>query len=89
MGFEDIRLFSWQGELWCSSTVRELTEECGAAGAGAARPARERIVPADGLVGDEFRRRHEKNWMPKVTDRALHFIYGCDPAEVVDHRGDP
>lgn len=79
-GFEDSRLFSWQGELWTLSTVRELTRE------GWCEQVLTRLIDTpDGgvsfdlilarlLLGND--RRHEKNWMPWVKeDGDLQFVY--------------
>lgn len=74
IGFEDSRLFSWNGVLWSMSTVRELTPEgwceqvsaqITTAGYG---PNWRRIFPPE--------RRHEKNWMPWIrADGHLEFVY--------------
>lgn len=73
IGFEDSRLFTWSGNLWTLSTVRELTPEgwceqvlapVGIAGYG---PGWDAIHPEQ--------RRHEKNWMPWVTPQGLRFVY--------------
>lgn len=74
-GFEDSRLFEWQGKLWTLSTVREFTPEgwceivlapidSDSYGSGWCR-----IVP-------EMGRRHEKNWMPwPRQDGSLNIVY--------------
>jgi glycosyltransferase involved in cell wall biosynthesis len=84
-GFEDSRLFEWQGELWTLSTVRELTPEgwCEIvlAPIDSDRYGRDwrRIVP-------EMGRRHEKNWMPwPRRDGSLDIVYRL--GTVIDHQG--
>lgn len=87
IGFEDMRLFSYQGSLWTSSTVRELNSEgyC------------EQVLARVGEIGRGYQldsarvmrpavRLHEKNWMPVVgKEQALKFIYRLDT--VVDSFG--
>jgi glycosyltransferase involved in cell wall biosynthesis len=74
-GFEDSRLFEWQGKLWTLSTVREFTPEgwCEII-----------LAPIDSdSYGSDWRRvvpdmerRHEKNWMPwPRSDGALDIVY--------------
>lgn len=86
-GFEDLRLFGWRGELWCSATVCELTPE------GWRQQVLARIdEPRDGpcrltdwrVLSPPGPRRHEKNWMPLVSGDALSFVYACDPTRIVD-----
>jgi len=89
-GFEDLRLFAWRGELWCSSNVREMTPEgwceqvlarIDAAAPGPCRLSDWRVLRPDGP------RLHEKNWMPLVAGERLRFVYLCDPTRVVDEQG--
>ena len=88
-GFEDMRLFAWRGELWCSSNVRELTPE------GWCEQVLARIdqrATGDSRLTDwrvlrpEGPRLHEKNWMPLVDDDRLQFIYLCDPTRILDEQ---
>jgi glycosyltransferase involved in cell wall biosynthesis len=88
-GFEDMRLFAWRGELWCTSNVRELTAE------GWCEQVLARIdqrASGDSRLTDwrvlrpEGPRLHEKNWMPLVDDDRLQFIYLCDPTRVLDEQ---
>ncbi len=84
LGFEDIRLFAWCGDLWCSSTVCEQNAEGVpmmflARVEGTLREWRQ-LVP-------EGTRRAEKNWMPVVSGDSLRFVYSCDPTRIVDERG--
>ena len=92
-GFEDLRLFAWNGELWGSACVRELTPEAWCEQviarideSGPCRLTDWRVLrPAGPRV-------HEKNWMPLVTPGAaaahetLHFIYLCDPTRILDEK---
>jgi glycosyltransferase involved in cell wall biosynthesis len=89
LGFEDLRLFAWRGELWCSACVRELTPEgwCEQVlariddrGPEACRLTDWRVLHPEGL------RVHEKNWMPRVSGETLQFIYSCDPSRLVDEQ---
>ncbi|TPL79948.1 hypothetical protein FJ950_27495 [Mesorhizobium sp. B2-3-14] len=97
IGFEDLRLFACNGELWGSACVREFTPEawCEQVVAridetGPCRLADWRVLrPAGSRV-------HEKNWMPQVKPgttgagaeaEMLRFIYLCDPTRIVDERG--
>ena len=90
LGFEDMRLFVWRGQLWCVSNVRELNQEgwCDQVLArinddvpGLCRLTDWRVLCPQGP------RQHEKNWMPQVVggDR-LQFIYLCDPTRIVDEQ---
>ena len=88
-GFEDMRLFAWRGELWSSSTVRELTAE------GWCEQMLARIdqsMPGDFRLTDwrvfhpEGPRLHQKNWMPLVDGDRLQFVYLCDPTRILDEQ---
>jgi len=88
-GFEDMRLFAWRGELWCSSNVRELTAEgwceqvlarIDQSGQGGCRLTDWRVLRPEGP------RLHEKNWMPLVDNDRLQFIYLCDPTRILDEQ---
>ena len=94
LGFEDIRLFAWQGALWCIAVLCELTQEgwrqqvlarIDESGAGPYRLVDWRVLEPEGP------RRHEKNWMPLVEPipgeaggERLRFLYLCDPTRIVD-----
>lgn len=89
IGFEDMRLFSWQSELWCTSTVRELTEEgwCDQVLARIdQRPNQDSRLTDWRVLRPEGQRRHEKNWMPLVDHDRLQFIYLCDPTRILDEQ---
>jgi glycosyltransferase involved in cell wall biosynthesis len=89
-GFEDARVFAWRDALWCIACVRELTPD------GWCEQVLARINENESgpcrltdwrVLRPEGPRQHEKNWMPRVTDDALEFIYLCDPTRLVDERG--
>jgi glycosyltransferase involved in cell wall biosynthesis len=88
-GIEDIRLFAWRDSLWCCGTVRELTPE-GWCDQGLARI--DDLTPAPGqcrltdwrLLHPPGPRLHQKNWMPRVAEDRLQFIYLCDPTRIID-----
>jgi predicted GH43/DUF377 family glycosyl hydrolase len=85
-GFEDARLFSWRGELWTISSVREQNYD-GFSEMWLAR-LDDRLEMCDArairLPGE---RRNEKNWMPLVDGDELRLIYSCDPTRIVDPDG--
>ena len=88
-GFEDMRLFAWRGELWCTSNFRELTAEgwCEQVLARIDQRPREDSRLTDWRVlRPEGPRLHEKNWMPLVDDDRLQFIYLCDPTRILDEQ---
>jgi glycosyltransferase involved in cell wall biosynthesis len=87
LGFEDMRLFSWHDALWCSACVRQMTPEAwceqilarvDASASGACRLTNWRVLRPAGL------RLHERNWMPRVTNERLQFVYRCDPTRLLD-----
>jgi glycosyltransferase involved in cell wall biosynthesis len=94
IGFEDLRLFARDGELWGSACVREFTPEAWCEQVVA------RIDESNGCRLTDWRvlhpagpRMHEKNWMPKVKAAtkeagrdALQFVYLCDPTRIVDEQ---
>jgi glycosyltransferase involved in cell wall biosynthesis len=86
-GFEDMRLFAWRDELWCTACVRELTREgwcdqvlarIDMSSPGLCQLADWRVLRPQGP------RQNEKNWMPRVVRDQLQFIYLCDPTRLVD-----
>ncbi len=88
IGFEDMRLFEWQGEMWTSSTVRELNREgwCEQVLAKIDRSTNQpHIVEWRQMLPNT--RQHEKNWMPWVRGDTLKFAYRIN--EVVDDHGQP
>ncbi|TPL74003.1 glycosyltransferase [Mesorhizobium sp. B2-3-15] len=95
LGFEDLRVFAWNGKLWGSACVREFTTEAWCeqvlARIDESRSCRLtdwRVLHATGP------RVHEKNWMPQVKPatpetgaETLQFIYLSDPTKTVDEWG--
>lgn len=88
-GFEDLRLFTWQGQLWSISSFRELTQdgwcEQVLARIDTATPGACRLTDWR-VLRPERERLHEKNWMPMVAGDRLQFIYLCDPTRVLDEQ---
>ena len=89
LGFEDMRLFSYQDSLWTSSTVREMN----AGGVCEQVLARLKVEHgAQWYVDDNWMRmlheprEYEKNWAPIANGQALSFMYR--PGEVVNISGD-
>ena len=85
-GFEDCRLFSWRGRLWCSATARDTNPDLRC----------ELVVleldDALDIVAMHINRsihpeRHQKNWVPLVTGNDLYFVYSTDRTLIV--RFDP
>lgn len=86
-GFEDLRLFDWQGALWCIAALREMTVQ------GWYEMLLARIDLRDDRIAvlSDWRvlntggeRRHEKNWMPRRRGEDLEFVYSLDPVRIVD-----
>ncbi len=88
-GFEDLRLFTWRDELWCSFSSWDFDETpfC--------RMVRGRISQnEDGsfflvdhqvmIPKDVPSHMYEKNWIPFVADDRLRFVYKCDPVRILD-----
>lgn len=77
LGFEDSRLFSWRGNFWTLSTVRQLNRE------GWCEQVLAPLVIENGQwrYGNNWKRilpehrRNEKNWMPWVDGDDLQFVY--------------
>jgi tetratricopeptide (TPR) repeat protein len=85
-GFEDMRLFSWRGSLWVSSTVRELNEEGYCEQVLARITAEGASCRLDGWsVMRHEPRVYEKNWMPWSSGDGLKFVYRL--GEIVDIYG--
>lgn len=89
-GFEDSRLFFWNNEPWCSSTVRDQHVD------GLAQQILTRLSPQDNhyrmthtktIRPDFCPETYEKNWMPFVLNNQLRFIYSSDPVRIVDDNG--
>lgn len=90
LGFEDMRLVEWNGKFWASSTMRELDAQglnqivlvrIDTADPGAPSLTDWRVMPCPHPM------RHQKNWMPRVNDGRLEFIYSVDPTIILDDTG--
>jgi hypothetical protein len=91
LGFEDSRLFFWRNDFWSISALRELNPE------GYYEQVLARIIrKEDGFLHyDKWHvmqptfcgKIHQKNWMPKITDEDLSFVYSNDPVRVIDSQG--
>jgi hypothetical protein len=91
IGFEDSRLFFWRGEAWCTSTVRELTQDgwceivlakISDIGSGQCKLTDWQVIHPNFCD-----KQHEKNWMPLIYADQLYFIYSSDPARIIDYKG--
>jgi hypothetical protein len=90
IGFEDMRLFECQGDLWTSSTVRQLTPEGWHEIVVARMDLQEQVAQLDDwwvAHPDHCPKAQEKNWMAAVKNDELFFIYNNDPVTVLDHAG--
>ena len=88
IGLEDMRLFEWRGEMWTSSTVRELNKEgwCEQVLAKIdTSTTQPHIVEWSQML--PAKRQHEKNWMPWVINGVLWFAYRLN--EAVNSYGQP
>lgn len=86
IGFEDMRLFNWKGQLWASSTVRQFHVD------GNCEQTLSRLVPHEHnyIISDvksmlREPRQTQKNWGPISTGDTLRFLYR--PGHVVDIHG--
>lgn len=90
-GFEDSRLFEWNGMLRTISTVRELNPEGWCEQVMAPLVERGYDVLWRQILPKE--RQHEKNWMPWVNGNDLRFVYRLgtllDPYGEVIFKSDP
>lgn len=89
VGFEDVRLFSYKGELWTSSTVRQIHTDGNCEQVLAKVNRRAMDTTKYGLT-DIHRmlrqpRNTEKNWAPIAEGDRLRFMYR--PLEVVNLEG--
>ena len=92
LGFQDMRLFVWRGELWGSGCLYQLTAKgcseqvlarIGELAPGSCRLTDWRVLCPEGPRVQQ----DEKNWMPQVAGDRLQFVYLCEPTRVVDDRG--
>lgn len=85
-GFEDCRLFLWNGAWWFSATV--VTEFAGLmCGIVLCRLDDAQVAECRSVASPTGAER-EKNWMPVVDRTGLGWIYRIDPAEVARYRDD-
>ena len=63
-------------EGWCEQVLARIDERA----PGLCRLADWRVLHPEGP------RRHEKNWMPRVSGDDLQFVYRCDPTRLVDEQ---
>lgn len=88
LGFEDIRLFGWRGAMWCVCAMRERLAQ----GWYEMVLARIEHTGTDAIATDwrvlatGGEQRHEKNWMPRLVDDRLEFIYSLDPVRILDDK---
>jgi hypothetical protein len=92
-GFEDVRLFSWKGDLWCSATVRQIAAD------GQCEQVLTRLVPGvdsygkDALIHTDMKRmlrtprETEKNWAPVQWDCKAEPLFLWRPGIVVNSNG--
>ncbi|TPK81075.1 hypothetical protein FJ936_28610 [Mesorhizobium sp. B2-4-13] len=92
LGFEDLRLFAINGELWGSACVREFSQDA------LCQQVIARIEESGSCHLTDWRilhpagqRIHQKNWMPQVVANPsdiggdeLRFMYLCDPTRTID-----
>jgi len=81
-GFEDCRLFFWNGRWWASCTVRDRNPDWRCQIALIAWEP-DGAVTQLRLLGEVEPGRHEKNWMPLVRDGELFFVYSTDPTRIL------
>ena len=86
IGFEDMRLFEWKGDLWTSSTVRQIHPD------GNCEQVLARLaMNKEGYEIQDVKRmlreprQTQKNWAPISTGDTLKFLYR--PGHVVDIHG--
>jgi tetratricopeptide (TPR) repeat protein len=82
-GFEDARLFAWQGAWWATATACDLTED-----------GRREIVllhlDDDGVIvraeplRGPWSDRAQKNWMPFVDGNRVRFVYATRPTTLLE-----
>jgi FkbM family methyltransferase len=82
-GFEDARLFAWEGKWWATSTVCDFTED------GAREIALLQIEDDGSVVRAEALRgpwsvHAQKNWMPLVDHDVVKFVYATQPTTIFE-----
>jgi len=93
-GFEDVRLFSWQNDIWCTATVRQLHQD------GNCEQVLTKLVRAVDKNGhDAYEqtsmkrmlrtpRETEKNWSPIKWEYAAEPLFLWRPGIVVNSNGE-
>lgn len=89
VGFEDMRLFSWNGDLWTSSTVRQIHEDgnCEQVLARVREHYKKRSVLTDVRRMLRIPRSTEKNWAPFTDWKTGDVRFMWRPGEVVNSDG--
>jgi tetratricopeptide (TPR) repeat protein len=83
-GFEDARLFQWEGTWWATATVCDLTLEGKREIALLQLDPKGAVVRASPLRGP-WSDRAQKNWMPVVDEADVRFVYAVGaPSTMLD-----
>jgi glycosyltransferase involved in cell wall biosynthesis len=83
-GFEDCRLFSCRGRLWCVCTVCDRNPDGRCEIAVLDLDANQDIVGCR-VIRSMAPDSHQKNWIPLVRGNDLFFIYAHDPTTVLSY----
>lgn len=83
--FEDCRLFRWK-DVWWFSASRITSNQPGACHMTLCRLDGARVAEFHAFQSPR-NQCLDKNWMPRVQDDLLEWIYWIDPTEVVTYRG--
>jgi tetratricopeptide (TPR) repeat protein len=83
-GFEDCRLFFCRGRYRCTATVRDRNLS-GTHEIAVLTLDDERNVVAVDVVRAPHPERHQKNWVPLVSEEELYWIYTTDPTVVLHY----
>lgn len=84
VGFEDMRLFSWNDQLWTSSTVRQIDPD-GLAEQVLARIDSDQLVDVKRMLRTP--RVYEKNWSAITAEGTMPPRFMYRPGHVVDDNG--
>lgn len=85
-GFEDCRLFQWQGKLWASATTCHLTPDGSREMVLLEIGADYAFVSCKPLRGP-WSRYFQKNWIPCPMNGGLRFLYSIDRSLVIGVNG--
>jgi hypothetical protein len=87
IGFEDMRVFGWKGDLWTSSTMRQVHPDGNCEQVlgrlGSHSPHGYEVMDVKRML--RLPRQTQKNWAPISTGDTLRFLYR--PGHVVDIHG--